>query len=223
MKKTLLATVLVATSATAFANPTFYVQGDLGVNAVRGDTLKAVEYVTGANKVSDNTLKGVVSAGVKVNDNIRVAADYSYYSKTDVHGHKTEYPSENIKNDFTIDYDIKQHSAGVTGFYDFKPVNKFTPYAGVRVAHNWTKTNGVVGLEATNMRTGVTATAEERLSKSYTAKNWSVGVQGGVNYTLAKNLDVNAGLEYTVHLDEQEVADDKLQEFTAKTGLRYTF
>ncbi|MDH2997525.1 hypothetical protein A1D22_07295 [Pasteurellaceae bacterium LFhippo2] len=188
MKK--LSKLLIVTALSSFALSAqaegWYVQGDLGYSRIA-----EVDY----DIVKDNVLSQRVSVGYDFANKFRVAADYTNFGTA-----KTTY--ENL-----VDVSLKIKSLGLTGFYDFNINSKFTPYVGVRLAYN----KADIKASTTN-----TYSRYYTLSDSASESRLGIGALAGVQYDLAPNLKINAGVEYN------RIAADVAQA-GVKVGIRYNF
>lgn len=173
MKKTLLIATLGLSAMSANAN--WYVQGDLGVSGI-----KEMDYALSATTTSQR-----LSVGYEF-ERFRVAVDYTNLSKA---------------NFDDLDLSLKTKSFGISTFYDFKSLSKFTPYVGVRLATNSHK---------------VTATIPYYGKASATENRTGIGVLGGVAYKLNSNLSLNLGAEVNA-------LSGNLYQIGGSAGVRYNF
>lgn len=188
MKKLLIATLLSAFALSAHSQ--VYVQADLGSSRV------ALEDEAGGEEVLSGTVfTQRLSVGYDFQNNFRVAVDYTNFGKI-----------KNTYSDgyYSADVSLKVKSLGVTGFYDFKSSSNFTPYVGVRLAHN----KADVNVQAYNSYNSV--------SGSDSVSRIGLGVLGGVQYKLTNNMALNANIEYN------RLASDAYSA-GANIGLRYNF
>lgn len=192
MKKLLIATVLAGFTVSAQAEG-WYVQGDLGHSKVE------VEYMsTGFNIIDDFAFTQRISAGYDWG-NWRAAIDYTNVGKLG-RSVSNEYASAKVSAKIT--------SLGISTFYNFYTGKQFTPYIGGRLSYNELKATVSI-----NGRYSATGKGKVKGSVS------GVGLLGGVQYEIHKNIDLNLGIEYNRPLRLSE----ETHQVGANIGLRYNF
>ncbi|HBO37630.1 MAG TPA: porin [Pasteurellaceae bacterium] len=196
MKKTLLAVAIGALAITSTASANWYVQGDLGYSKIKASGMDDLDF-------KDNVFDQRISAGYDFG-NIRLALDYSHIGKA-----KDSYTVyRGMAWEASGSTSVETNAFGVSAFYDFDLKSALTPYIGIRLSENrlkfednWADNSGSFNYSESKTKFGY-------------------GVLAGVQYNLADNLLLNAGIEYN-HLGKIE--DVKVHQYSAKVGLRYSF
>lgn len=184
MKKLLIATLLSAFALSAHSQ--VYVQADLGSSRV------ALEDEAGGEDVISGTVfTQRLSVGYDFQNNFRVAVDYTNYGTA-----KEDYT--------TYTESMKFKSLGVTGFYDFTPINLLTPYLGLRLAY----TNADLKYSSRS--------SYFSYQDSYSDSSLGLGIMAGAQYKLTNNVSLNANLEYNRVASNAFAAG-------ANIGIKYSF
>lgn len=176
MKKLIAAGIAAALSASAFAAPGVYIQGDVGaakVKAKNGD-------VSG----SKSGFSPRVSVGYDFGNNFRTAIDYTHY-KQDKYGNGAA--GESGKTKF--------HSIGISGIYDIPVAGPVKPYVGGRV--------GINRVSDKYTETGVGYRYESTYKKTKTGIGAMAGVAYEVTDNLA--LDAGYRYNYWGKFDDAKV------------------
>ncbi|MDH2924512.1 opacity protein-like surface antigen [Nicoletella semolina] len=163
---------------------------------VQGDLgYSNLEY-EGIHVISDFTQR--ISAGYDWG-NWRAAIDYTNVGKLG-RSVSNEYASAKVSAKIT--------SLGISTFYNFYTDKQFTPYIGGRLSYNELKATVSI-----NGRYSATGKGKVKGSVS------GVGLLGGVQYEIHKNIDLNLGIEYNRPLRLSE----ETHQVGANIGLRYNF
>ncbi|MDU8924675.1 opacity family porin [Pasteurellaceae bacterium LIM206] len=153
MKKTLLA-IISALAFVSTANANIYAEGNVGVSKLKSGDVSETRVVPG------------VAVGYDAGD-VRFAADYTYYGKSN---------SGNSS--------VKAKSIGVSAIYDIAINAPVQPYVGVRLSAN------DITAREDKVANGVRTIKE---SDSY---KFGYGAVAGVQYKLNKDWSLDGGIEY---------------------------
>lgn len=176
MKKLTAAAIAAALSASAFAAPGVYIQGDAGVARIKAKD--------GDYSASKSGFSPRVSVGYDFGTNIRGAVDYTHYKEAK---YGNGAAGESGKTKF--------HSIGFSGIYDIPVSGPVKPYVGGRV--------GINRVSDKYTETGVGYRAESSYKKTKVGVGAMAGVAYEVTDNLA--LDAGYRYNYWGKFDDAKV------------------